>query len=75
MADILVDELFRYIATLRGHVAPVYRLAWSADSRLLVSASKDSTVKVTASNFIQFFSMLTLWHALDMEFEDLQNSY
>lgn len=36
----------RYIATLRGHVAPVYRLAWSADSRLLVSASKDSTVKV-----------------------------
>ncbi len=38
--------IHRYVATLRGHVAPVYRLAWSADSRLLVSASKDSTVKV-----------------------------
>jgi hypothetical protein len=27
----------------------VYRLAWSADSRMLVSASKDSTLKVSSS--------------------------
>lgn len=36
----------RFVATLRGHVGAVYRLTWSADSRLLVSASKDSTLKV-----------------------------
>jgi len=36
----------KFIATLRGHVGPVYRVAWSADGRLLVSASKDSTLKV-----------------------------
>jgi ribosome assembly protein 4 len=36
----------KFVATLRGHVGPVYRLAWSADSRMLVSASKDSTLKV-----------------------------
>ena len=34
-----------FVATLRGHVGPVYQVAWSADSRLLVSASKDSTLK------------------------------
>lgn len=38
--------LSRFVATLRGHVGAVYRLAWSADSRQLVSASKDSTLKV-----------------------------
>lgn len=37
----------RFVATLRGHVGAVYRLTWSADSRLLVSASKDSTLKVS----------------------------
>lgn len=36
----------RFVATLRGHVGAVYRLTWSADSRLLVSASKDSTLKI-----------------------------
>lgn len=39
-------KLPRFVATLRGHVGAVYRLTWSADSRLLVSASKDSTLKV-----------------------------
>jgi WD40 repeat protein len=39
-------DLIRFVATLRGHVGAVYRLAWSADSRQLVSASKDSTLKV-----------------------------
>ena len=41
----------RFVATLRGHVGAVYRLTWSADSRLLVSASKDSTLKVRALDF------------------------
>ncbi|CAM9979064.1 unnamed protein product, partial [Sphacelaria rigidula] len=35
-----------FLATLNGHVGAVYQVAWSADSRLLVSASKDSTVKL-----------------------------
>lgn len=39
----------RFIATLRGHVAAVYRVSWSSDSRMLVSASKDSTLKVSLS--------------------------
>ena len=34
------------MATLRGHVAPIYLCAFSADSRLLVTASKDTTLKV-----------------------------
>lgn len=40
------DSRNRYLFTLRGHVAPVYQCAFSADSRLLVSSSKDSTLKV-----------------------------
>lgn len=36
----------RYLMSLRGHVASVYQVAWSADSRLLVSGSSDSTLKV-----------------------------
>ena len=35
-----------FVATFRGHVGPVYQVAWSADSRLFVSGSKDSTLKV-----------------------------
>eukprot|EP00887_Chlorella_sp_A99_P001715 scaffold8.g1715.t1 len=35
-----------FVATLRGHVGPVYQVAWSADSRLFVSGSKDSTLKI-----------------------------
>ncbi len=34
------------MAVLRGHVAPVYQIAWSPDARLFVSGSKDSTMKV-----------------------------
>lgn len=37
---------YRYIATLHGHVQRIYQIAWSADSRLLVSGSADSTLKV-----------------------------
>lgn len=36
----------KFINTLRGHVAPIYQCAFSADSRLLVTASKDTTLKV-----------------------------
>lgn len=36
----------KFIATLRGHVGSVYACAFSADSRLLVSASKDHTLKI-----------------------------
>ena len=35
----------RFLGVLRGHVTGVYQIAWSADSRLLVSGSKDSTLK------------------------------
>lgn len=38
--------MFRFITALRGHVGAVYQVCWSADSRLLVSGSKDSTMKV-----------------------------
>lgn len=31
---------------LRGHVQQVYVIAWSPDSRLLLSGSADSTLKV-----------------------------
>lgn len=37
---------FRYVTTLRGHVSDVYMLSWSSDSRLLLSCSKDTTLKV-----------------------------
>jgi WD40 repeat protein len=38
----------KFMAVFRGHVGAVYQLAWSADSRLLVSSSKDSTMKVSS---------------------------
>ena len=34
------------MCTFRGHVGAVYQIAWSADSRFVLSASKDSTLKV-----------------------------
>ena len=40
------DVVSRFITTLRGHVAAVYQCCFSADSRLLVSSSKDTTLKV-----------------------------
>lgn len=35
-----------FISAFRGHVGPVYQISWSADSRMLLSCSKDSTLKV-----------------------------
>lgn len=44
---ILMYEMgIRFRGTLHGHVAAVYMVAWSSDSRLLASSSKDSTIKV-----------------------------
>jgi WD40 repeat protein len=41
-----VADKDRFITTLRGHVAAVYQTTFSPDSRLLVSSSKDTTLKV-----------------------------
>jgi WD40 repeat protein len=43
---------FRFITSLRGHVQAVYQIAWSPDSRLLVSGSADSTVKGKPKPFL-----------------------
>ena len=58
----------KFVATLRGHVAAVYRLAWSADGRMLVSASQDSTLKVKYLLFPFFLIFLT---AVGMGLEDV----
>ena len=43
-----------FVTTLQGHVGVVYRLACSADSRLLISAStKDSMLKVCCPPFVE----------------------
>lgn len=42
---ILLLNRFRFLGTMRGHVQAVYMICWSADSRLLVSGSADSTLK------------------------------
>ena len=42
-----IGGLSHMLPCCRNHVGPVYQLAWSSDSRLLVSASKDSTLKVS----------------------------
>jgi len=34
------------MGTLRGHVGAVYRVTWGPDSRMLISASEDSTLKL-----------------------------
>lgn len=46
LVSIVIFPWPRYLASLRGHVAAVYQIAWSADSRLLVTGSSDSTLKV-----------------------------
>ena len=44
-----------FIGTLRGHVGPVYQISWSSDSRLLVSGSKDSTLKVILGFYVSVY--------------------
>lgn len=36
----------KFITDFRGHVKSVYQISWSADSRMLLSCSADSTLKV-----------------------------
>jgi len=43
---VCVRACCRFVQSLLGHVQRVYEVSWSADSRLLCSASADSTVKV-----------------------------
>ena len=46
-----------FVTTFRGHVRPVYQVSWSSDSRLVVSGSSDSTLKVTCfldCNFLAY---------------------
>ena len=42
----ILRSIIRFKASLRGHVGAVYQVCWSSDSRMLVSGSKDSTVKL-----------------------------
>ena len=43
----------KVVTTLRGHVGAVHRLACSADSQLLTSASKGNTLKVCRPPFVE----------------------
>jgi len=65
----------KFVATLRGHVGAVYRLAWSADGRMLISASKDSTLKVSYGLFCVWLStsFLMFWFILRRSLENVQN--
>ena len=49
-----------FVATFRGHVRPVYQVSWSSDSRLVVSGSSDSTLKVQAYLYLCFSHAFTL---------------
>lgn len=52
-----------FICTFRGHVQAVYTIAWSVDSRLLCSGSKDSTLKGKNMNpFDLFQDKIDLFH-------------
>lgn len=42
----MTHVIIRHLSTFRGHVGEVYQLCWSSDSRMFVSGSKDSTMKV-----------------------------
>ena len=63
----------KFVATLRGHVGAVYRLAWSADGRMLISASKDSTLKVSYALFCVWLSTSFLMFCADLGLENVQN--
>jgi ribosome assembly protein 4 len=42
----LWSSIGTHLGTFRGHVGEVFQLSWSSDSRLFVTGSKDSTLKV-----------------------------
>ena len=62
----------KFVATLRGQE---YRIAWSADGRMLISASKDSTLKVSYGLFCVWLStsFLMFWFILRRSLENVQN--
>ncbi|KAF8491372.1 WD40-repeat-containing domain protein [Russula emetica] len=64
----------KFVATLHGHIGPVYRLMWSADSRLLVSASKDTTLKFRRRTEIEPCKLQTI-HYLKKRNYSLQTSH
>ncbi|SBT00563.1 ribosome assembly protein 4, putative [Plasmodium malariae] len=45
-----------FLAVYRGHVGPVYKIAWSIDNNYVVSCSQDSTLKLWKINhlFVHF---------------------
>ena len=54
-----------FVASFRGHVRPVYQVSWSADSRLVVSGSSDSTLKVDTSSVMPAKVLVAeLWEKL-----------
>lgn len=71
--DLAACTVHRFIASLRGHVAAVYRLSWSADSRMLVSASKDSTLKVRGEMRLWAIAHTHIPNCTALGFEDTQN--
>lgn len=44
----------KFEKTISGHKMGISDVAWSSDSRLIVSASDDKTLKVIVSYFINF---------------------
>ena len=60
----------KFVGTLRGHVGAVYRVTWSADSRMVVSASKDATLKV--SHYTS--TLLYVW-SLEARFANIWSRY
>ncbi|GFZ21679.1 WD-40 repeat family protein [Actinidia rufa] len=51
----------KFVAAFRGHVGPVYQISWSADSRLLLSGSKDSTLKLNLDVTANLNCLLQVW--------------
>lgn len=63
----------KFITSLRGHVQAVYVIAWSSDSRLMVSGSADSTLKGShiLQNACEFFLYIILIVVIcSLEYED-----
>ena len=52
------DRHGKFLASCRGHIGPVYRLAWAPDSRMLVTATQDSTIKLWNPKVMIFMTLL-----------------
>lgn len=60
---------FSYIISLLGHVQRAYLVAWSADSRLLASGSKDSTLKGKLFYFITQINLNYIFYKIINDFK------